>query len=193
MTTNELVKLTMLWTIGPSFFYNIYSNYYKLNQWMTNSYSSFKVCRIYLENDIYQERERKRQTERERERERERDRQTDRQRERVLNYQMGICFLDLSVSYQMGYIPIKGAYPFQNSTASLAKETRAIRVIILGRVQGECKHLIPVSILHKSIAGRYRSVRVADGPITARYRFINNASWDLDFPPSYLQGRRDHL
>ena len=37
---------------------------------------------------------------------------------------------------------------------------------------------IPVSILYKSIAGRYRPVRVADGPITARYRFIKNASWD---------------
>ena len=35
----------------------------------------------------------------------------------------------------------------------------------------------PVSILHKSIAARYRPVRVADGPITARYRFIKNASW----------------
>ena len=30
----------------------------------------------------------------------------------------------------------------------------------------------PVSILHKSIAGRYRPVRVPDGPITARYRFM---------------------
>ena len=30
----------------------------------------------------------------------------------------------------------------------------------------------PVSILHKSIAGRYRPVRIADGPITARYRFM---------------------
>ena len=38
---------------------------------------------------------------------------------------------------------------------------------------------IPVSILYKSIAGRYRPVRVADGPITARYRFIKNASWDM--------------
>ena len=37
----------------------------------------------------------------------------------------------------------------------------------------------PVSILYKSIAGRYRPVRVADGPITARYRFIKNASWVL--------------
>ena len=36
----------------------------------------------------------------------------------------------------------------------------------------------PVSILYKSIAGRYRPVRVADGPITARYRFIKNASWE---------------
>ena len=33
------------------------------------------------------------------------------------------------------------------------------------------------SIQHKSIAGRYRPVRVADGPIKARCRFINNASW----------------
>ena len=30
----------------------------------------------------------------------------------------------------------------------------------------------PVSILHKSIADRYRPVRVADGPITVRYRFM---------------------
>ena len=35
----------------------------------------------------------------------------------------------------------------------------------------------PVSILYKSIAGRYRPVRVADGPITARCRFIKNAGW----------------
>ena len=30
----------------------------------------------------------------------------------------------------------------------------------------------PVSILHKSIAGRLRPVRVADGPLTARCRFM---------------------
>ena len=35
------------------------------------------------------------------------------------------------------------------------------------------------SILYKSIAGRYRPVRVADGPITARCRFIKNATWDV--------------
>ena len=34
----------------------------------------------------------------------------------------------------------------------------------------------PHSILHKSIAGQYRPVRVADGPITARCRFMKNAS-----------------
>ena len=37
--------------------------------------------------------------------------------------------------------------------------------------------LCPVSILYKSIAVRYRPVRVADGPTTARYSFIKNASW----------------
>ena len=41
------------------------------------------------------------------------------------------------------------------------------------------KENIPVSILYKSIAGRYWLVRVADGPITARYRFIKNASGDV--------------
>ena len=35
----------------------------------------------------------------------------------------------------------------------------------------------PDSILHKSIAGRYRPVRVSDGPIMARYRFVKNVSW----------------
>ena len=34
----------------------------------------------------------------------------------------------------------------------------------------------PVSILYKTIASRYRSVGVADGPIMARYRFIKNAT-----------------
>ena len=37
----------------------------------------------------------------------------------------------------------------------------------------------PVSIPYKSIAGRYRPVRVADGPITARYGFIKNANWEI--------------
>ena len=33
----------------------------------------------------------------------------------------------------------------------------------------------PASIPHKSTADRYRPVRVADGPITVRYRIIKNA------------------
>ena len=37
--------------------------------------------------------------------------------------------------------------------------------------------MYPVSILHKSIAGHYRPVSIADGPITARCRFMKNASW----------------
>ena len=42
------------------------------------------------------------------------------------------------------------------------------------RVSYSC--MSPVSILRKSIAGRYRPVRIADGPITVRCRFIKNAS-----------------
>ena len=40
----------------------------------------------------------------------------------------------------------------------------------------------PISILHKSRAGRYRPVRVADGPLSARCRFIKNASWEPNEP-----------
>ena len=36
---------------------------------------------------------------------------------------------------------------------------------------------VPISILYKSIAGRYRPVSYPNGPITARYRFIKNAYW----------------
>ena len=39
----------------------------------------------------------------------------------------------------------------------------------------------PVSILQKSIAGRYRPVRVADGPITARYRFNSMKKYSRAF------------
>ena len=39
-----------------------------------------------------------------------------------------------------------------------------------------CASKYQVSIVHKLITGRYRPVRVAHGPITARCRFIKNAS-----------------
>ena len=39
------------------------------------------------------------------------------------------------------------------------------------------KSRYPASILHKSIAGRYRPVSYPDGPIAARYRFMQNAYW----------------
>ena len=48
----------------------------------------------------------------------------------------------------------------------------------LGRfsaILGKGRH--PVSILYKSTAGCYRPVRVADGLITTRCRFIKNATW----------------
>ena len=46
-----------------------------------------------------------------------------------------------------------------------------------------------VSILYKSIAGRYRPVSCPDGPITARYRFIKNAYWECSsFPILVVYG-----
>ena len=39
--------------------------------------------------------------------------------------------------------------------------------------------IYPVSIIYKSTAGRYRPVNYPDGPITARYRFIKNAYWEV--------------
>ena len=42
---------------------------------------------------------------------------------------------------------------------------------MLGRYIKKISCVVPVSILRKSISGRHRPVRVADGPMTARYRF----------------------
>ena len=51
------------------------------------------------------------------------------------------------------------------------------------------KRIFPLSIPNKSVAGRYRPVRVADGPITARWRFINNASWVLTDAPNKVSDK----
>ena len=51
------------------------------------------------------------------------------------------------------------------------------------RTKGE---VCPASILYKSIAGRYRPVSYPDGPITARYKFIKNAYWDLTKLPNAI-------
>ena len=73
---------------------------------------------------------------------------------------------------------------FQNPRCKVPEKSLTIYI---GEKNGQIKGLInmemlilsysPVSILYKSIAGCYRPVRVADGPITVRYRFIKNASW----------------
>ena len=64
-------------------------------------------------------------------------------------------------------------FTFQHPAEALDNGS-LLQVIQLVILKVDCN---PVSILHKSIAGRYRPVRVADGPITARCRFIKNASW----------------
>ena len=43
------------------------------------------------------------------------------------------------------------------------------------------KEYLPSKHSLKSIAGRYRPVKVIDGPITARYRFMKNDSWSFSF------------
>ena len=48
----------------------------------------------------------------------------------------------------------------------------------------------PVNILYNSIAGRYRSISVADGSRTARYRFIKNTSWESILGTQYKISRR---
>ena len=47
--------------------------------------------------------------------------------------------------------------------------------------------LYPASILCKSIAGRYRPVRVADRPITARHKFIKNAYWVITCSLNFVE------
>ena len=54
-----------------------------------------------------------------------------------------------------------------------------IRQLKCANVIGSSLPVIPVSILYKSIAGLCRPIRVADGSITARYRFIKSATLDI--------------
>ena len=49
---------------------------------------------------------------------------------------------------------------------------RVTSIWLRSRLVDDYLYHYPVSILHKSIADRYRPVRVADGPITVRYRFM---------------------
>ena len=70
-----------------------------------------------------------------------------------------------------------------------ASDSKKFRVSITGiskgigsKMKSEDRTVIPASFLYKSIEGCYRPVRVADGPITALYRFIKNAYSD----PCYM-------
>ena len=45
---------------------------------------------------------------------------------------------------------------------------------------------LPVSILHKFIAGRYRPVRVAERPMTACCKFIKNARLSAAVQPARM-------
>ena len=60
-------------------------------------------------------------------------------------------------------------FSLENQTLPPKNEIFQIKILII---------FIPVSILRKSISGRHRPVRVADGPMTVRCRFTKNARWD---------------
>ena len=73
-------------------------------------------------------------------------------------------------------------FVLQNTKRSRSSNYKGLHGCVLFASILECPQLklriIPASILHKSTAGRYQPVRVADGPITVRYRFMYNAYWD---------------
>ena len=73
----------------------------------------------------------------------------------------------------------KGEHAFFYSCLISEERHKKLKVLIPMTLYPFLFCSIPVSILHKSIAGRYRPVRVADGPITARCRFITNTSWNV--------------
>ena len=63
------------------------------------------------------------------------------------------------------------------SLRELRKVEKGHAIKVIPSISFNKKAGSPVSILRKSTAVRYRPVRVADGPITVRCRFIKNASW----------------
>ena len=66
--------------------------------------------------------------------------------------------------------------PMMTLGRSMMKPLRHFRQDCLGS-----KSIHPASIHYKSTAGRYRPVSYSDGPITARYRFIQTAYWAFFF------------
>ena len=81
------------------------------------------------------------------------------------------------IANKLGHtISYKSAYAHREDSDQPAHPQTNWNASSLSQSEKKCTTL--VSILHKSIGGRYRPVRVADGPMTARYRFIKNASLD---------------
>ena len=66
-------------------------------------------------------------------------------------------------------MPITDVRPRMNLELFLVDLHRFSLVVSINVV---LKRTYPTYIVHKSIAGRYQPIRVADGPITVRYRFM---------------------
>ena len=78
-----------------------------------------------------------------------------------------------------------GASHLTLSTTQFSKFTGAVNRFT-SFVCLQAIEVTPASILYKSTAGRYRPVRVADWRITARYRFIKSAYWNVYYDTSSL-------
>ena len=67
--------------------------------------------------------------------------------------------------------PAHAQSPIRAITSSLI-HSAVFNVSVCEQRRCRSEAVLPASILHKSIAGRYRPVCYPDGPITARYRFM---------------------
>ena len=85
---------------------------------------------------------------------------------------------DISVSHICAVVALKRSYDRMKGSVSHLEGQKTDLITYTGN---------PAGILYKSIAGRYRPVSYPDGPITARYRFIKNASWELTQISLYIR------
>ena len=81
--------------------------------------------------------------------------------------------LNLPREWYVLIIAVLPSYSMKNAFGSWNRRRRkaAVTTYAAWADESECIKMYPASILRKSISGRHRPVRVADGPMTARCRF----------------------
>ena len=110
-------------------------------------------------------------------------------RRRVLRRLIWVCAVFQGLHYLLKLQEVDGQMkqyrprsgPFSQPTFRDNRPCSAVSALISLFLMTRLNKTNPVSIRYKSIAGRYRPVSYPDGPITARYRFIKNASWEVSY------------